>query len=666
MAHIDRRGPSGMIFSVIISEKGGAERRESFERTEVNVGRVQGNDLMLPKGNVSKRHARLLYRDGRFIVTDLKSTNGTYVNGRKITQATIVREGDKIYVGDFVLRIETGAADAKQELKSLTTDAEGAPPSAPGEQSLPGEQKGDEEVPSERDPEVSSAGAVVPGPPRLPSTSIKPGQPLQGPPTITPHPVTTPTPTQHMVTSPNKRTNSSVPPHTNLTPTPPPPRGVRISSNPPGARDSSPSGTRAYRTIVAQLIERAGESFDFDQLFTAEASDAGLSARLSSVLQEIAALMKTSGQIPDSIPVEQLVADAKREVSELGPLGPLGPMLVDEDVTEIYVESAERVLAFRKSRRTPTIILRVNEKTVARALERLSKEKDAEPLVLTNPTYERRTTSGLYMVASSPLRRARGSVVVLRKQQRSENAVLEELVRNGMLSQAMATYLSYIVAVRANVLVVGGAGSAYGSLVSALVNAAPADERILVLQDDEPLTVQHPNALSLPLPPGAGDSASKAKTVAHMHPDRLVCSNLGPSTIDLATAQSESGGCLLASMRSLTLRDVLGRLPADLARMYPGMSLDAAREGVASSFHVLIEVARMGDGRSRVLRIAEPRVDSAMLTARDIFSFNIDRPTATGPVEGSHQPTGIVPVIVEDLAMRGIILDSQLFRRQGK
>src|ERR1700733_8315757 len=96
------------MFSIIISEKGGAERRETYDRTEINVGRVQGNDLMLPKGNVSKRHARLLFRDGRFIVTDLKSTNGTYVNGRKIAQATIVREGDKIYIGDFVLRIEAG------------------------------------------------------------------------------------------------------------------------------------------------------------------------------------------------------------------------------------------------------------------------------------------------------------------------------------------------------------------------------------------------------------------------------------------------------------------------------------------------------------------------------------------------------------------------------
>ncbi|HSO35761.1 MAG TPA: ATPase, T2SS/T4P/T4SS family [Labilithrix sp.] len=108
------------MFAIIISEKGGAERKESFDKNEINVGRVQGNDLMLPKGNVSKHHARLLFRDGRFIVTDLKSTNGTYVNGRKIAQATIVREGDKIYIGDFVLRLETNGAQAAPVLEATS------------------------------------------------------------------------------------------------------------------------------------------------------------------------------------------------------------------------------------------------------------------------------------------------------------------------------------------------------------------------------------------------------------------------------------------------------------------------------------------------------------------------------------------------------------------
>src|ERR1051326_5654205 len=126
------------MFSVIISEKGGAERRESFDRTEINVGRVQGNELMLPKGNVSKRHARLLYRDGRFIVTDLNSTNGTYVNRRKITQATIVREGDRIYVGDFVLRIEPAAESSdlpagSDDAARSTSRTDSAPPSSPSQ-----------------------------------------------------------------------------------------------------------------------------------------------------------------------------------------------------------------------------------------------------------------------------------------------------------------------------------------------------------------------------------------------------------------------------------------------------------------------------------------------------------------------------------------------------
>src|SRR3954465_5171934 len=121
------------MFAIIVHEKGGAERREVFDAAELSVGRVQGNELMLPKGNVSKRHARLLYRDGRFIVTDLNSTNGTYVNRRKITQATIVREGDRIYIGDLVLRIETSGGEgmSPDEFKTGPSAVARSTPSAP-------------------------------------------------------------------------------------------------------------------------------------------------------------------------------------------------------------------------------------------------------------------------------------------------------------------------------------------------------------------------------------------------------------------------------------------------------------------------------------------------------------------------------------------------------
>ncbi|RZO60022.1 MAG: FHA domain-containing protein, partial [Sandaracinaceae bacterium] len=108
------------MFAVVITEKGGAQRRLDFDKNEVTIGRVQGNDIILPKGNVSKRHSRIVLKDNRFIVVDLKSTNGTYVNGRKITSPLVVKAGDKIYIGDFILTLEEGAGAAA-----------GAPPPGP-------------------------------------------------------------------------------------------------------------------------------------------------------------------------------------------------------------------------------------------------------------------------------------------------------------------------------------------------------------------------------------------------------------------------------------------------------------------------------------------------------------------------------------------------------
>src|SRR5437764_373866 len=103
------------MFTVVITEKGGAQKRMEFDKQEVTIGRVQGNDIILPKGNVSKRHSRIVIKDGKFIIVDLKSTNGTYVNGRKITSPLVIKGTDKIYIGDFILHVEelagAGATD---------------------------------------------------------------------------------------------------------------------------------------------------------------------------------------------------------------------------------------------------------------------------------------------------------------------------------------------------------------------------------------------------------------------------------------------------------------------------------------------------------------------------------------------------------------------------
>src|SRR5207302_115698 len=116
------------MFTIIIQEKGGEQRRMVFNKPEVTIGRVQGNDIVLPKGNVSKRHARIVLKDGKFIIVDLKSTNGTYVNGRKITSPLVVKGSDKIYIGDFILSIEELAAGAGVSPTATAPSVDEAPP----------------------------------------------------------------------------------------------------------------------------------------------------------------------------------------------------------------------------------------------------------------------------------------------------------------------------------------------------------------------------------------------------------------------------------------------------------------------------------------------------------------------------------------------------------
>ena len=119
------------MFAVVINEKGGQPRRQEFTKSEVTIGRVQGNDIILPKQNVSKRHSRIVVKDGKFIIVDHKSTNGTYVNGRKIASPMVIKSSDKIYIGDFIMTVEAldGAADASAVALTRTSSAAPAPPS---------------------------------------------------------------------------------------------------------------------------------------------------------------------------------------------------------------------------------------------------------------------------------------------------------------------------------------------------------------------------------------------------------------------------------------------------------------------------------------------------------------------------------------------------------
>lgn len=69
------------------------------------VGRSPGSDIVINAGYVSGRHARFALFADTLVVEDLGSTNGTLVNGRRITAPTTLEVGSQVSIGDVTMKI---------------------------------------------------------------------------------------------------------------------------------------------------------------------------------------------------------------------------------------------------------------------------------------------------------------------------------------------------------------------------------------------------------------------------------------------------------------------------------------------------------------------------------------------------------------------------------
>lgn len=590
------------LFAVIIHEKGGAERREVFDTSEISVGRVQGNDLMLPKGNVSKRHARLVYRDGRFIVTDLNSTNGTYVNRRRITQATIVREGDRIYIGDFVLRVEPGAGAADE--------ANGSQPQAVPLAPAP---------PAELPP-----GALL-------RSATEDDDELTGSmPRIVPHRVSLP---GGDVSVPPPRTDGSV------------------SSRARSTQSDEEDTQRALALdLVAELVLRITQGIPTAQLEAERGEE--VAARFEPLIRE--AWTRLSGErhhLPQGTS-EAVLALARAELADLGPLSEL---LSDPTVTEIAVVGPRRLTVSRGGRQSLAPAGFSGEQALRWALARLC-AASGEPMRPDETELERRFADGMQL--SAVLRPGRESLVLLRRPRRLSGS-LDDLVRRGTISRAIATFLQQCLSARLNLLVVGPRDGGIDLVVGALASAV-SDEEILCAADFE-LGPEHQGRR---IPLGAtSEQASRAIGLAARVPLGRLLVEVGtpPLTSAVCAAIADGADGVIACRTAGSLRRGLSRIVSDIAST---RSLSAARELVAGSFEIAIEVARLRDDRYRVLRIAEVTgTHGDELAVSDVFTFIPDRTAAGGLIEGSFVPCGATPPVAEMLRARGAIFDSALFSR---
>ena len=135
-------------------------------------------------------------------------------------------------------------------------------------------------------------------------------------------------------------------------------------------------------------------------------------------------------------------------------------------------------------------------------------------------------------------------------------------------------------------------------------------------------------------------------------------------TAAVVEATGEGADGIVGSRAGTGVSRTLSRLAAELAAQGGAEGLAVARELIAGSFDIVVEILRLRDERHRVMRVAEVLgAGPAGFELSDIYTFVADRTAAGGAVEGTFVSSGSVPRVADVLKSRGIQLEAALFSR---
>ncbi len=92
---------------IIVKQKNKIVKKFQTDKDIVTIGRDRKNDIFLDSRRVSRDHAEIIFYENYASIIDHNSTNGTFVNGRKIKES-IINESDEILIGEFSIQIKLG------------------------------------------------------------------------------------------------------------------------------------------------------------------------------------------------------------------------------------------------------------------------------------------------------------------------------------------------------------------------------------------------------------------------------------------------------------------------------------------------------------------------------------------------------------------------------
>ena len=239
-----------------------------------------------------------------------------------------------------------------------------------------------------------------------------------------------------------------------------------------------------------------------------------------------------------------------------------------------------------------------------------------------------------------------GPILTIRKF--PESMTMERLLDYGSISEEAAELLKMLTTARYNIFVSGGTGAGKTSILNALSEFIPRDERVITIEDSAELNLSHiENLVRMETREanaegeGAIGIGNLIRESLRMRPDRIVIGEVrGKEALDMLQALNTGHGGF-STGHGNSVKDMISRLET-MVLMAADLPLPAIRSQIVSAVDIMIHVARMRDKSRRVVAIEEvDRIENGEIVLNPLFTFEeTGEQKGSGKVEGKLQKTG--------------------------
>jgi len=366
---------------------------------------------------------------------------------------------------------------------------------------------------------------------------------------------------------------------------------------------------------------------------------------------------------------KQLVGDV---LDELLGLGPLEPLLKDPTITDILVNGYSRVFVERYGVLEPSPVRFKDERHLVRIIQKIVSAVGRR-IDESSPLVDARLADGSRVNAVVPPLSLDGSSLSIRKFAKVPIS-MERLVEIGSVPAQMAEVLKAVVSSRRNVLISGGTGSGKTTMLNAMSAFIDGRERIVTIEDSAELQLQQEHVVRLETRPpnieGKGEISQRdlVKNALRMRPDRIILGEVrSGEAFDMLQAMNTGHEGSMTTVHANTPRDALSRIEQMIGMSGIDIPARSSRAQIASAIHVVIQVARLADGRRKVVSLSElTGMEGEVVQMQEIFRYRQTGMSPEGQVIGKFEATGIRPRFVEQVISHGGNLSADLFRPDAK